>query len=332
MRYHEFRAMSTDILLAAEGPADEMDPVFLQVEAFVAASERRFTRFSADSELSALNRSAGTWFDASAEMYEVLSLAFRFHQKTLGLFDPSILDALERAGYDRTIDEVRSLNGSIPHSGLASSTIKPGPSIQAGRGAGVQARGKPGNFSDIRLDPALRRIWLPPEMRIDLGGIAKGWIAEQAARRMQKYVSACGVNAGGDMFLIGLPQGAEWWEVGLEDPRVPSQDLLTLQVEAGAVATSSIMKRVWQQGQQTRHHLIDPRTGEPAETTWLSVTVISASTALAEVFAKALLIAGPDGARRLAEDNPGLSYLAVDTHGQVWIPENGDIVQLQIEK
>ncbi len=108
MRYHEFRAMSTDILLAAEGEPDELNTAFEQTQAYVEASERRFTRFSETSELADLNRSAGTWFDTSPEMYEVLSLAMRFHHRFQALFDPAILNALEMAGYDRSIEEVRA--------------------------------------------------------------------------------------------------------------------------------------------------------------------------------------------------------------------------------
>ena len=101
MRYFEFRAMNTVILLAAEGPEEQVQNGFLQAQAFIQAGERRFTRFSEDSELSELNRSAGTWFSASPELYEVVSKAARLHRQTGGLFDPAILDALEQAGVDQ---------------------------------------------------------------------------------------------------------------------------------------------------------------------------------------------------------------------------------------
>jgi thiamine biosynthesis lipoprotein len=123
----------------------------------------------------------------------------------------------------------------------------------------------------------------------------------------------------------------ENWEIGMEDPRQPSLDLITLQVDHGAVATSSVVKRVWQQGASTRHHLIDPRTGEPAITPWLSVTVLAPSAATAEVFAKAILIGGPENTQALMEKNPEIIYLAVDDNGQIWMSEKGECVQLKIE-
>jgi thiamine biosynthesis lipoprotein len=156
-------------------------------------------------------------------------------------------------------------------------------------------------------------------MALDLGGIAKGWIAEQAATILSEFSSACAVNAGGDMFLVGLPDGEDQWSVGIEDPLQPVIDLTTLKVDPGAVATSTVTKRTWKQGEKERHHLIDPRTGEPAVTDWLSVTVIAAHTYEAEVFAKALLIGGPQESEEIARKcGTQFSYLAVDHDRKIW--------------
>jgi len=159
---------------------------------------------------------------------------------------------------------------------------------------------------------------LPNGMRLDLGGIAKGWIAEQAALILADYSQACLVDAGGDMFMVGLPDGESSWQIELEDPRNADWSLTRLNVPPGALTTSSIMKRKWMQGEMPRHHLIDPRTGEPAETDWLSVTVIAPHADMAEVFAKALLIAGPREAEMLAQNATEISYLAVDHEGKIW--------------
>jgi thiamine biosynthesis lipoprotein len=159
---------------------------------------------------------------------------------------------------------------------------------------------------------------LPPGMEIDLGGIAKGWIAERAARLLARDAQACAVSAGGDMVLIGLPDGLDHWEIELEDPRDPEQTLTVLQVGPGAVATSSVVKRSWRQGEKMRHHLIDPRTGEPAVTEWLSVTVIAQHATDAEVFAKVLLIGGAELAQEIISKRADLSFIAVDSQGQLW--------------
>jgi len=309
MEYDNFRAMNSDILLAAEGLGANQG--FEMSRSFIEASERRFTRFSQTSELALINQAAGSWMAVSPEMFDLLETALACYRATDGLFDPTILPDLEQAGYTKSMDELR-ISGAEPQSNL-----RP----RAGRMT----------FGDIKLRRSDLSILLPAGMRIDLGGIAKGWIAEQAARRLADFSPNCAVSAGGDMFLIGTPSGMENWEVGLEDPRQPSQDLLVLQVEDGAVATSSVVKRVWQQGGSARHHLIDPRTGEPANTPWLSVTVQAPSAATAEVFAKAFLIGGPECARVLMEKNPQVTYIAVDGNSQIWVPENGECIRLKIE-
>ena len=300
MEYREFRAMNSDIVLAAEGAKIKVARGFDQVQATIAALEARLTRFSDTSELMRLNRAAGGWFRASDELFDVVRQARDLADETDGLFDPSSLDALENAGYDKSLDEIRA-------HGVTRFAL---------------ARPATWNFGSVLLDPDARAIRLPRGMRLDLGGIAKGWIAEHATIELADYADACAVSAGGDMFMIGLPAEETAWRVELEDPRDPARMLTVLRVGPGAVATSSITKRRWIQDQQTRHHLIDPRSGQPAETDWLSVTVIAPCATTAEVFAKALLIAGSREAERIAAQRPDLVYIAVDGTGQLWGSNN----------
>ena len=299
--YKEFRAMNTEIQFAAQGEWSRIAEGFEKAEKQIAELEQRLTRFSESSELSALNRSAGTWFVASPELFQVVSLAYTYYQLTDGLFDPAILPALELAGYDRSMDEIRA-NGAV----LAASTeiTRPG-----------------STFAQVELDANRQAIYLPAGMRLDLGGIAKGWIAEQAAHMISRYTSACVVNAGGDLFAYGYPEEGIW-PVGVEDPFNPERDLAVLAIESGAVATSTITRRRWEQEGRMRHHLIDPRTGIPAETVWASVTAIAPHAAQAETLAKAMLIGGPNYAARLTELNPEAAFIAVDLHSQMWASEN----------
>ncbi len=297
MEIETFRAMNSDIVLLAESEVSRAEAGFVAARNFIESSERRFTRFSEQSELSGLNRSAGHWFHASPDFFEVIKEALVYFHKTNGLFDPSILPSLRHAGYVQSMDEIRR-GGALP---------PPDSQLPASASA----------FDAIELNEADSTIRLPADMQIDLGGIAKGWIAERAARLLSQYASACAVSAGGDMFLIGYPNGQDFWEVGLEDPRDPQIDLSILSVQEGAVATSSVVKRAWKQGGITRHHLIDPRTGESAHTSWLSVTVLAPYAAMAETFAKAFLIVGEAETRQLGEQNPELTVLAVDQDGNL---------------
>jgi thiamine biosynthesis lipoprotein len=98
--------------------------------------------------------------------------------------------------------------------------------------------------------------------------------------------------------------------------------LAMLRIDRGAVATSSVTRRRWQQGETVRHHVIDPRSGLPAETDWLCVTVIAPHAAMAEVFAKALLIAGSREAERIAAWREEIAFVAVDGAGKLWGSKN----------
>jgi thiamine biosynthesis lipoprotein len=229
----------------------------------------------------------------------VVALARSFFHRTRGLFDPSILPDLQRTGYDRSMDLVREQG--------------PGPLLES------LLVGERPSFSEIELDESVGSILLPSGMALDLGGIAKGWIAEQSAIILSGFAPVCAVNAGGDMFLVGLPDGQAQWSVALEDPLQPEAVLTQLKVDPGAVATSAVTKRIWKQDGKTRHHLIDPRTGEPAATDWLSVTVIAEHAHEAEVFAKALLIGGPNESEEIARNSgTQFSYLAVDRERKIW--------------
>ena len=299
MRTFFFRAMNSDILLVAYGDPSHNEEGFDKAQQFIQASERRFTRFSKDSELSELNCSAGAPFQASPDMVEILVLAQRFFHQTRGLFDPSILNDLRRAGYDRSLDLIRQ-EGPAP---LLDSLLE----------------GERSSLSEMELDERRGLILLPKGIELDLGGIAKGWIAEKAAGILSEYSTACAVNAGGDMFLVGLPDGESSWQVAIEDPLQPEIDLTSIQVDPGAVATSSVTKRIWKQGDKQRNHLIDPRTHESALSDWLSVTVISPHAYEAEVFAKVMLIGGQQESEEFARrSGTQFSYLAVDPDRKIW--------------
>jgi thiamine biosynthesis lipoprotein len=228
-------------------------------------------------------------------MLALITEAVVLYQLTDGLFDPSVLNALRLAGYDRNLDEIRGQD--LPPGHHSSSPSLP--------------------FDQIRLDPETGGIRLMAGMQIDLGGIAKGWIASRAAELLLEVTEVCVVGAGGDMALVGLPATASAWEVGLEDPGQAERVLAVLRVQPGGLATSTVTRRRWSQAGVPRHHIIDPRSGAPSDSPWLSVTVSHPSPTLSEAFAKALLVAGPSAAPVLAARAQGLKYLAIGPAGEM---------------
>jgi len=293
MQVLEFRAMNTDVLLVAEEGRTAADGL-QAARAIIEESERRFSRFLPDSEITNLNASAGSWHPISSDLMDMLLQSREFSLETGGLFDPSILPDLKRLGYDKSMDDIRK-DG-------ASASFEWGPAFRP-------------NVRQVEIDFDHSRIRLPIGMEIDLGGIAKGWIVERAAELLQRYTSACAASAGGDVVFLGLPADGSKWRVAIEDPMDSTSTVAQLQMGPGAVVTSSVVKRSWKQGGVLRHHLIDPRTGEPAASDWLSVTVAAPKITTAEVYAKALLIGGKAEVGRLAAQRPEISYFAIAPDG-----------------
>jgi len=192
-------------------------------------------------------------------------------RETGGLFDPTILPALVAAGYDRSFDQGQ------------------GPTVERPAASAVTC-------DDIVVDEDRCAVLLPHGCAIDLGGIGKGRAADLVAEELIYSGVATGgcINLGGDLRAFGRgPEDAPAWAVGLEEPDDDDSVMLVVGLADGALATSSTTRRRWRsEDGAERHHLIDPRTHEPAATGVQSVSVIAASAMRAEVHAKASLIAG----------------------------------------
>jgi thiamine biosynthesis lipoprotein len=268
MLRREFAAMGTTVEILLQAPQRPASAGALAaVEAEFARLEAVFSRFRPDSELSRLNE--GGSIRASEDLLTVAEMALAARDRSGGRFDPTVHDAVAAAGYARSLRD-----GPLP----ATAGRTPGPC--GGR---------------VVVDRVRRRIELGPGVRLDLGGIAKGYAADRACDLLVA-AGPCLVNAGGDLAVRGVPR-AGVWSVGVETPRGP----LALGLRRGALATSGRDRRRWRLGGRERHHVIDPATGEPAATDLLRATVAAETAAEAEVLATALLVAGADRARREAE-------------------------------
>jgi FAD:protein FMN transferase len=266
MERHAFRAMGTDVealLDAAPGPESLIG--LASVEQEFRRLEAILTRFDPDSDLSRLNAEGS--IDPHPDLRAVVELGLEARVRTDGRFDPTVHDAVVAAGYDRSFELVGT-----------------GPVIER---AVAPAGGR------VHIGPAL--IALEPGVRLDLGGIGKGYAVDRAVSLLAEY-GPCLVNAGGDLAMRGVPaQGS--WHVGVET----SDDGLTLGLTSGALATSGSDRRRWTTVNGTAHHLIDPRTGRPSNSDLLRVTAVATTAVDAEVLAKALFLAGEDDGAAEAE-------------------------------
>jgi len=293
-----FTAMGTSCELAvAASPEDET-----QAQRALAAGldevetcERVLTRFNPDSDLSRLNGALGQWVGVDARLVAALRAAVDARRVTAGRFDPTILQPLVAAGYDRTFAEL---------------TNRPAWAADGWR------RG-----AAIWIDEDSCRARLEPGSTVDLGGIGKGFSAARALEAMRlAWPELLGgfADLGGDLAFAGRPTDGDAWRIAVADPREPGANLATLQLNGGGVATSGRDRRRFGPG-RSLHHLIDPETGAPAVRGPLAVTVVAEDAAEAEALGTAFAISELDDVCRLAQER-GVAAL--------YVPEAGAPVEI----
>ena len=301
---YAFHAMGTEVTVDVPGvdAACERDHA-VRAAALFAETERRTSRFDPASELSRLNRAA-TPMRVSPELFEVLVRARVHFDTTRGLFDPGIGAALASLGYDRS--------------------FAPGALDRATDATGTTRGAARATMLDLVIHVATRTVERAPALQLDLGGIVKGLTVDRAAARLP---SVAAIDAGGDAVLRGAGPDGTGWLVEVEDPADPARVLLTLRVSDSAVATSGSNRRRWVVAGETRHHLIDPRTGRSARTDLAQVTVVASSAERAEVLAKAVLVAGAVEGRALLAARSDVAAVLVDTRGDIELVGAVDVVE-----
>jgi thiamine biosynthesis lipoprotein len=311
----EGRAMGSPLRLTL-GRSPGADPVdgsraWQAVMASFEASEQAMSRFRDSSELTGLNRLAGTGAvtHVSPALRRALAASDRAHRLTHGRFDPRVLADLERLGYT---------GAALPDDGRPTRTGSDRSATTAGR-----VMGRVGRDGVCLEQPA------------DLGGIGKGLGLRWAGARLDRDgVPDYLLEAGGDLLTRGLDPAGDPWLIGLEDPTEGRDHLAVIAVVDGAVATSSIRVHRWTVDGRDVHHLVDPRTGEPATGGLLSVTVAGPDPAWAEVWSKVLFVGGRDGiaadarARGLAAwwiaDDGSMEMTADARRRTVWVAAEDD--------
>jgi thiamine biosynthesis lipoprotein len=291
-----FRAMGCDVhVLIGGGRPDLLDTTRELIDDL----ERRWSRFRADSEISLLNRRAGRPVRVPRQTVELVGHALEGARVTAGRYDPTVLGAVVRAGYDRGFE---LLDGRGAGRG-------PGWSHPAGSALDL-------GWERIVVDPVLSTVMLPRGVGFDPGGIGKGYAADLVVAELvaQGAAGAC-VNLGGDLRVEGTAPGGGSWAVAIEHP-LTRHPAAILCLRSGAVATSSRTRRAWGRPEGRVHHLIDPATGRSASSGLASATVVAARAWQAEVLAKAAFVAGRREGLAILEAN-GTEGLLIDDAGAV---------------
>ncbi|HEX7462242.1 MAG TPA: FAD:protein FMN transferase [Dermatophilaceae bacterium] len=240
----------------------------------LAALDAACSRFRGDSELIRLEASAGqpTW--VSPLLADAIRAALRGARLTDGDLDPTLGRAIETLGYDRDFASVPVQGGAIR----------------------VTVRHVP-RWRQIELDETTGLLTLPAGVRLDLGATAKARAADRSAERIAR-VLGCGVlvSLGGDIAIAGVGP-LDGWPIRVQDitgdPSAPNEGPAgVIAISAGGLATSSTSARRWARGGDLMHHILDPRTGRPADSDWRTVSVAAGSALDANIASTAAIIRG----------------------------------------
>ena len=276
------------------------------------------SRFNPDSELSRLNEYSILPPVVSKLLWDALEWALDAAQLTGGLIDPTIMPALLNAGYEKDFSTLKHNSHGLPGGSLPWVEI-----CYPGTDGDCRLGTSGSGWRMIERNPIHRTVSLPPDIRLDLGGTAKGWAAARAVEMLAPLGPSL-VNAGGDLAVEGFYPADNGWIIGIKAPsshylpETSNNLLAVLKIGSCGVATSGIDYRWWIRYGKRMHHLIDPSTYQPTSTDLLSASVIAPNAAKADLYASVVIILGLEKGMAFLEGDPELEGLLVDKNSRCW--------------
>jgi FAD:protein FMN transferase len=251
--------------------------------------ENMMSPYIADSELSQINNDA--YVEAvkvSPELFQLIKTSMKFSRLSDGAFDISFASIGHQYDYRKKIQpDEKAIKQSLP-------TV---------------------NYKNILLENNTVRF-THPGMRIDLGGIAKGYSVDQAIGILQQCgVSSAIVSAGGDSRIIGDKNGRPWI-IGIQHPRKKNAYALRIPLSNTAISTSGDYERYFLTNNERIHHIINPRTGKSAKKSW-SVSVIGPDATTTDALSTTLFILGAEKGIQLIEKMQNLDAIIIDANGKI---------------
>jgi thiamine biosynthesis lipoprotein len=241
------------------------------VDHVVAEVDAAVSRFREDSELTRINTRAGRMTPVRPLTLRLVSLGRQVARDTQGAVDPTLAGDLDANGYDADIAVVRD-RSTVP---------------------AALPRVRRHSWRDVRIDSRFSLVGVPAGVGLDLGATAKAWTVDEAIRRLRRRLAGPAlVSLGGDLAVSGAPAGG--WRVEVAETENGPSSVVTL--HGGALTTSSTRGRRWRDADgRERHHLLDPRTGQPVRGRWRTATVW-APTALSANVVSTWMLVRPDAA------------------------------------
>ncbi|MDO4890568.1 MAG: FAD:protein FMN transferase [Coriobacteriaceae bacterium] len=278
-----------DTVLTLKAACDEatMDALCDRCEYF----ESIFSRTIETSDIGRVNAAGGASVEVAPETADLVGKALHYCEESGGRFDISI-------GAVSTLWDFKA--GVVPAEDAIREAVKHV------------------DYRNVQVDGTTVTL-LDPDAKLDLGGIAKGYIADDLCRMLADAGCASGfVNLGGNVKTVGCRPDGKPWHVGIQDPNDVNQAVVAAVYSEGTSAvTSGLYERQFEQGGRRYWHILDPKTGYPVETDLVSATIFSSASIDGDGYTKPLFMMGCDEALAWIEAKDGIEGLLVDAEGNV---------------
>lgn len=297
---------------------EELNQNLLQLitEAFKVCDtyEKLLSKTIATSDIAKINAAGGEPVTVSDETIEVIQKGIEYGDKSGGAFDITIGKATDLWGFreaEAGENSQSGMVGKVPDAKELAATMKHV------------------DYKKIKIDGNTVQL-KDPEMELDLGGIAKGYIADKVTEFLcEKGVTSGVIDLGGNIVAIGGKTGAlvnaegeaREFKVGIKDPLSESGDIIgTVPAKDKTIVTSGTYERYFEEDGIKYHHILDSKTGYPADTNILSVTIIAEKgcSADCDALSTGCLALGLDAGRKLIEETDGAEAIFVDADGEVY--------------
>lgn len=286
-------ALDTYIQLTAHGA--QAEAALAACEAEIYRLEELFSVTRPTSDISRVNTAGGAPVAVSEETAALLAQARTLSERTNGTFDPTVYPLMRLWGF--------GASPAVPDAAAIAALL---PLVDA---------------RSIALDGTT--VSLPMGAGIDFGGIAKGYISDRLADVLRgNGIESALLTLGGNVHALGLRPDGTPWRIGVRDPKDESAVVGVVAAHDCAVITSGGYQRYFEVGGTVYHHILDPKTGYPAESGLASVTIIAGSGTVADALSTALFVMGEDAAIAYWRENGGFAFVLVTAQGEVLYSEN----------
>ncbi len=306
--------MGTVVEITVSGAEDPnlarqaVDAAFREIERV----ENKFSAYKPDSDVGRINRLApGRMLEVDDETLRLIEAAIDYNAKTAGAFDITVKPLVDLWGFS-------SHEGRVPSADeirAALSLVGP---------------------DKIIVDRPNKKIGVAKEgVRIDLGGIAKGYATDMAIAALKRSgIKNAIVNSGGDMYCLGRRNARELWRVGIQHPRRKDSLIASLALEDAAVNTSGDYENFFKVGGKRFCHIIDPRTGMPVGSLPSSATIIAKNSTEAQSLAKVQMVLGAAEGAGVIEKNFAVDWIVIseEAEGRLSIQESKGIGKYAYKK